>query len=276
MSEGNSALAVYALTHAGAVRPRNEDTVAVGDWIAVNDLRRPKPFRFDLSRPVVAVVADGMGGHAAGDVASCSVAAHIIGRGEQVADRDQAKDVVQEANRELYASMQRGEGAPGMGTTLAGLVLRRDSVVVFNVGDSRAYRWRQKQLVQLSTDDTPGPKLDNGRTAANTTPIVTQSLGGHMHFEPVEAHVEVEAPAPGTCYLLCSDGLTDLVDSGRIAARLQEAEDVDEKSAETDARRHGDGSCSYAGAVQSLFEDAMAAGGKDNISIVLLRLGRSF
>ena len=269
MSGRNSAVAVHALTHAGALRPRNEDTVAVGDWIAVNDLRRPKTFYFELERPLVVVVADGMGGHAAGDVASCAAAAHIIGHGERMVGRVEARNIVQDANRELYACMERGEGAPGMGTTLAGLVLRRDSVVVFNVGDSRAYRWQRGRLVQLSTDDTPGPKLANGRTAAHTSPMLTQSLGGHMHFEPVEAHVEMDAPAPDACYLLCSDGLTDLVESERIATRLQKSEDADEDGDGGEAGR-------YAGAVRHLFEDAMAAGGKDNISIVLVHLGRSF
>jgi len=247
-------LTVHALTHRGAVRSGNEDTVAVGDWICANELSRPKAFTLALTQPLVAVVADGMGGHAAGEVASHTATAHVVAHGREVTTVADAERLLHEANRAVYDAMARGDGAPGMGTTLVGLVARPEVVVVFNLGDSRAYRHdAQAGLVQLSTDDTPGPKLADGRTAAVTTPMVTQSLGGQMAFEPVTPHAVAEALVPGRAYLLCSDGLSDLVGAERIAERLGAADD--------------------AAAVEGLFHDAMDAGGKDNISLLLVRVG---
>lgn len=241
---------VHALTHRGALRPANEDTIAVGDWICANELTRPKAFSFGLTDPVVAAVADGMGGHAAGEVASYTAARHVVEHAPAVATARQAERLLRDANDAIYNAMAAGEGAPGMGTTLVGLVARLDGVIVFNVGDSRAYRHdAESGLVQLSTDDTPGPKLEDGRTAAMTTPMVTQSLGGQTAFEAVTPHAEAEPLAAGRSYLLCSDGLTDLLDPDGIAARLDSGDP--------------------ASAVEGLFQDAMAAGGKDNISIVL-------
>lgn len=261
MSTGIGAARVHALTHTGAVRQGNEDIVVVGDWIAANDLHRAKSFTFDLAGPNAAplfvAVADGMGGHLDGALAARAAARYLADRAATIVDPAAARAVVMEANHALYGMMARGEGAPGMGTTLVALVVDGARAVVVNVGDSRAYRWRAGQLVQLSTDDTPGAKLADGRTAEITTPILTQSLGGQTSFEPVEVHVEEEAASPDVCYLLCSDGLSDLVGRDTIAARLAGEEGND------------------AGVVEALFQDAMDAGGKDNVSIALVRLAAS-
>lgn len=244
---------VYALTHHGAVRPHNEDTVAVDGWLSGNDLTKPKAFDFEPTRPVVAIVADGMGGHAAGDVASRAAATFLARRAGELTSAEEAARLLKDCNGVLYDMMVRGEGAPGMGTTAVGLVVKDGRVITFNLGDSRAYRFDEERLEQLSTDDTPGPKLDDGRTAAMTTPMITQSLGGQSSFTEVAPHAETETAGAGTRYLLCSDGLSDLIGPDMIAARL---------------RQHDDGE-----AVRILFEDAMELGGKDNISIVLVRVG---
>jgi serine/threonine protein phosphatase PrpC len=243
---------IHALTHRGALRPHNEDTVAVGDWLSANDLTGAKRFAFDATQPVVAVVADGMGGHAAGDVASRAAAAYLAERAGELRTAAEAARLLQDCNGVLYDMMARGEGAPGMGTTAVGLMVRASTAIAFNLGDSRCYRFDGARLEQLSTDDTPGSKLDDGRTAAMTTPMITQSLGGQASFTEVAPHAEAETAAPGTRYLLCSDGLSDLVGPEMIAARLRE---------------HDDGK-----AVRALFQDAMDLGGKDNISIVLARI----
>jgi serine/threonine protein phosphatase PrpC len=120
---------------------------------------------------------------------------------------------------------------------------------VFNVGDSRVYRIGQS-LVQLSTDDTPGPKLADGRTAAQATALLSQSLGGGLAPAEVTPHI-LREPAVAGSYLICSDGLTDLVSPDAIAACVG-----------TDD----------AASVTAMFEAAMAAGGRDNISVVLVRL----
>jgi serine/threonine protein phosphatase PrpC len=249
---------VHAVIHRGAVRPGNEDTLAVGEWIAGNDVERPKRFTHDLSVPLSVIVADGMGGHAAGDVASRYVTETLQQGSAEVADAEAAGDLLIHANRRLYEAMDAGTGAPGMGTTVAGVILRADRVVQFNVGDSRIYRMDPgaRSLTQLSVDDTPGPKLDNGRTARETTPVVSQSLGGQPSFTAIEPHAEVDAPpVEGTCYLLCTDGLTDLLDVGEIGEILARAD-----GDEGDFR-----------AIDRLFQAALDRGGKDNITIALVR-----
>jgi serine/threonine protein phosphatase PrpC len=249
---------VHAVIHRGAVRPGNEDALAVGDWIAGNDVERPKRFTHDLNTPLPVIVADGMGGHAAGDVASRYVIETIQRGADAVADSQAAGDLLIHANRRLYEAMEEGIGAPGMGTTVVGVILRQGSTVQFNVGDSRLYRMDpgERTLTQLSIDDTPGPKLDNGRTARETTPVVSQSLGGQPSYAAIEPHAEDDTPpVAGTCYLLCTDGLTDLLDVGEIGEILARADGDD-----GDFR-----------AVDRLFQAALDRGGKDNVTIALVR-----
>lgn len=248
---------VHAVIHRGAVRPGNEDSLAIGDWIAANDLERPKRVALDLTAPRAVVVADGMGGHAGGDVASRLAVQYVQAGAAEVAGPEQAAALLHRANRRVYEAMQDGTGAPGMGTTLAAVVLHADRAVQFNVGDSRIYRMHPGgDLVQLSVDDTPGPKLADGRTAAETTPIVSQALGGQAAYTPVEPHAEADTPRDGTRYLLCTDGLTDLLSAGEIGEILARA-DGDEADYRT---------------VDRLFQAAMDRGGRDNIAIALVRL----
>ena len=141
----------------------------------------------------------------------------------------------------------------GMGTTVAGVVVAPAGSLVFNVGDSRVYRIEDTALVQLSTDDTPGPKLADGRTAAITSHLITQSLGGVYEEAPIAPHLLAVPPAARERYLLCSDGLSDLLSRDEIEAELAD----DDRTS-----------------VAALFEAAMARGGRDNISILMLDLRR--
>ena len=111
-----------------------------------------------------------------------------------------------------------------MGTTVAGVVVTPSRVIAFNVGDSRVYRIEDGALVQLSTDDTPGPKLPDGRTAVYTSSIISQVLGGYGPSGPESgsSHVLSEPLKDGARYLICSDGLTDLLDQAAIEQVLDE------------------------------------------------------
>jgi len=242
----------HALTHTGAVRPANEDAVAVGDWCAAGlDLARPARRAAALDEGLALVVADGMGGHAGGELASQAAVAAIQAAAGRLQDAESARQILHDVNARLYGLMHSGEGVPGMGTTVAGLALWPDRAVVFNVGDSRVYGFDcAAGLVQLSTDDTPGPRSADGRVALTRTPLMTQALGGAPAFQAIVPHAEdLPPPVPGSCLLLCSDGLSDRVDAERIAGVLR--------------RETG------AAAVRALFDAAMAAGGDDNVSILL-------
>ena len=244
---------VHALTHTGAVRAGNEDAVAVDDWICANDLTKPKPFRLDLASAHAVLVADGMGGHPGGDVASRRAVAFCAARAAGVADRNACAALLDAVNHDLYEAMSHGSGPPGMGTTLAGLVIRADGLLVLNVGDSKIHRADPGQgLEQVSVDDTPGPKLADGRTAARNSPMLSQTLGGQMRETPITPHAEARTWSPGERYLLSSDGLTDLVGPEQLADIL---------ARENDAQ-----------AVTAMFDAAMAEGGRDNVTIALVRL----
>jgi serine/threonine protein phosphatase PrpC len=248
----SGSIQVHVLTHKGAKRPANEDALAVDDWIAANDLHRPKRFDLDTARPHGVLLADGMGGQPGGEVASGEAVAFCAARAHAIVDRDDAARLLDDVNAHIYAEMTSGAGARGMGTTLAGAVLRPEGVLLFNVGDSKIYRWRAAEgLIQVSYDDTPGPRLADGRTAAETSPMLTQALGGNLHESPVTPHVEALPLHAGERFLLCSDGLSDLVAPERLSEILDRSEDD-------------------AAAVTAMFEDAMAQGGRDNVSIALI------
>jgi serine/threonine protein phosphatase PrpC len=238
-----------AFTHEGAVRPANEDTIAVGQWVRSEPMAAPE--RHEIERlPALCLVADGMGGHAAGEVASRTVAEHLITRADEVVDATALRRLIADADQELHAIMRERPSTHGMGTTVAGVAFTGDQVLTFNVGDSRVYGLGGGRLLQLSTDDTPGPKLEDGRTAARTTSLITQTLGGGHVPERLDVHVQAEPVDARDGWLIASDGLTDLVDQAGIEACLGEDDAI---------------------SVRAMFEAALARGGRDNISIILVR-----
>jgi serine/threonine protein phosphatase PrpC len=230
---------ITAFTHRGRVRAGNEDTIVVADWVSEPEMAGPREFRHALSAPLLCAVADGMGGHRAGEVASRHVARRLAGEGARLCDARSALAILQAANAGLYRAMAEDENLRGMGTTVVGVALA-PRLVWFNVGDSRLYRVRGGHLSQISVDDTPpGPRSG----------IITQTLGGSWPPDRVSPHVGEEALAAPQRLLLCSDGLTDMLDDRDIEAGM----------ALPDAE-----------AVARLFEMAMQAGGVDNISIVVV------
>jgi PPM family protein phosphatase len=249
-------LSATAFTDQGAVRANNEDTIAVGSWIGTEPMAAPETFEFAVASPPICLVADGMSGHPAGEVASRTIAEHLAAHASDATSAAAIARLLHGANDALFALMAERPAWYGMGTTVAGVALTPSDVIVFNVGDSRVYRIEAGRLVQLSTDDTPGPKLPDGRTAVYTSSIISQVLGGYGPDAPgeqIEPHVLSEPLAAGARYLICSDGLTDLLDPVAIEQLLEEDDQA---------------------SVKALFEAAMAGGGDDNVSLILLRLER--
>ncbi len=247
-------LAASAFTHQGAVRATNEDTIAVGDWVMSQPMAAPACFRLEVALPVICLVADGMGGHAAGDVASRVVAERLAEPAGRAIDEAFLAGRLAEANAGLFELMRRRPALAGMGTTVAGVAVGPAGSLVFNVGDSRVYRIEDGRLEQLSTDDTPGPKLADGRTAAMTSHLITQTLGGAHLATAIEPHLLAPPPAARERYLICSDGLSDFLPRAALEACL----------------RDDDGA-----SIEALFGAAMSEGGLDNVSIVMLDLRRS-
>jgi serine/threonine protein phosphatase PrpC len=259
-------LRAIGFTHQGAVRAANEDTIAIGDWVMSTPMAEPQAFEIEVKGPVLALVADGMGGHAAGEVASRAVAEHLAARAARAVDAAALAGLLGEADALLFARMRKHPAQLGMGTTVAGVAVGPSGSLVFNVGDSRVYRILgsgpttgsgpaiARRLEQLSIDDTPGPKLADGRTAAITSHLITQTLGGAYEASAIEPHILAVPPAARERYLICSDGLSDLLPRAALEACVGEH---DRES------------------VRTLFAAAIAAGGRDNVSIVMLDVLRS-
>jgi serine/threonine protein phosphatase PrpC len=241
-----SHIEVTAFTHKGCVRARNEDSIVVAGWISELEMSAPRRWRHALGEPLLVAVADGLGGHAAGNVASRLVTKRLAA-GKASAQADGIAARLAGINTELYETMNSDPSLVGMGTTIAGLVLCSRRAVWFNVGDSRIYRERGGRIEQLSVDDVPpGPR--NG--------VITQTLGGCRSFIPISPHIGGEEFAGNlphaSRWLLCSDGLTDMLDDAEIERAFAASDE------ET---------------LWALFAAAMAAGGRDNISIVMVSAG---
>jgi serine/threonine protein phosphatase PrpC len=239
-----------ALTHRGAVRARNEDCLAVDGWIAQEDMLAARVISQALDAPFVCIVADGMGGHPAGDVAS-RLAAECLAKMLAEVPQERIGAALRQINTQFYAVMQRFPQCSGMGTVVSGLVARPQGVAVFNVGDSRAYRIADGRLEQLSVDDSADADWETGGFVRRSG-MVTQSLGGAWEYMDIEPHLRVEPCRPGSTYLLCSDGLYDALAPEEIAALIGP---------------------DLAASANSLFEAAMAARARDNVSLALVRIG---
>ena len=237
-------ISAHAATDVGRVREGNEDSLYAGQ--------------------VVFAVADGMGGHQAGEVAS-EAALGPIGAldGREFpapeAAQDALVDAVVDANRTVVGQALADPSLRGMGTTLTAVLVRDGHLHIAHVGDSRAYLLRgARDMTQLTTDHTLVEQLiREGRLARSEAAVhpqrsvITRAIG-------VDHHVQVDSLPPlqlqpGDQILLCSDGLTGPVDDHTIAEILATTTD-------------GDAAC------EALIDAANAAGGPDNITVVLLRV----
>ncbi|WP_371482642.1 PP2C family serine/threonine-protein phosphatase [Kitasatospora sp. NBC_00315] len=252
-------VAVSALSHEGLVREHNEDSLAVGPWtLCATVTGNPQTLLFPLdgagSPPCVVAVADGLGGHPGGEVAGALVARRLAAAGARLDSEQAVREELHTCNRAVYEAAAAAPELTAMGTTVAGVVLLPQSLVVFNVGDSRVYRVAPDGLRRLSTDDSP--PLDPGR---RTTSLVTQSLGGSAELTVVEPHVTTAGLAVGDRFLVCSDGLTDPVPDEELHRVLAGPYEQSERA---------DGRAAF-----DLWKAAIEAGGPDNITLALVRVG---
>jgi protein phosphatase len=241
---------MLAAVDVGRSRSNNEDSVATDDSVAL------------------AVLADGMGGYNAGEVASNTATSFIrteLGRwlreaSSEASDAEvrRAMDIcVDNANRAIFNSANANPQYAGMGTTLVLAVFREDRILLGHVGDSRCYRLRAGRLQQITRDHSLlQEQIDAGLItpeqaafSANKN-LVTRAVG-------VEDNVQLETHQHelqgGDVYLMCSDGLSDMLEDDTIAQLL-----IANESLET--------------AVRALIDAANDAGGRDNIAVVLMRV----
>jgi protein phosphatase len=227
-------------THVGTVRKLNEDAV------------------LERAEGGIWVVADGMGGHAAGDLASASVVDALAAIQRPVSLGSLVGEVrqrLQDVNRAL-SEEARQRGQEVIGTTVVVLMLFDGHGVALWAGDSRAYRYREGQLTLLTRDHSQVEELVSrgllSREQAEHHPgsnIITRAIGVSDHVELDSQMFEL---APGDSYLLCSDGLYRELGEGEIGVCL----------ALDDARL----------ACEALIERALVGGARDNVSVVVVRL----
>jgi protein phosphatase len=240
----------FQATDTGRARTNNEDSVAVDEATAL------------------AVLADGMGGYNAGEVASGMATSFIknelgrwlaeaAARASDVEVRRAMDICVDNANRAIFNAANANPQYAGMGTTLVVAVFREGQLRLGHVGDSRAYRWRGGRLSQITRDHSLlQEQIDAGLItpeqaafSANKN-LVTRAVGVEDTVL-LETHLhEIQA---GDVYLMCSDGLSDMLDDAMMARVLQTHDALDD-------------------AGQALIQAANEAGGKDNIALILVRV----
>ena len=254
------ALEIASCTDPGVVRSHNEDSIAADPVTGL------------------AVLADGMGGYNAGEVASGMATSVIVTEMHQILagtrpfDLDPAsrqpiaprllREQVLKANAAIFHAAQTQPQYAGMGTTLVASLFYDNRVLVAHLGDSRLYRMRQGELSQLTRDHSLlQEQIDSGLLTreqakyAQHKNLVTKALG----IDPtVEPELQEYPARPGDIYLLCSDGLCDMVDDDDIALALTAL------------------SANLNLAAQQLVQMANDNGGRDNISVILVRVLREY
>lgn len=244
---------VAFISHKGKVREANEDCVGIIDMLTISDLGTVHLVEAQLEATSIIVVADGLGGHTGGRFASEFVCRRLLNSAHGLKDGNDLGLAINATNRALYEEMATHPNLSRMGATIAGMLLSPDGLYGFNVGDSRIYELVPGPYLRLiSTDDVPkGPDYDASARTGQVSHVVTQCLGGTSRMTEVEPHIIERPVVSGSVFLMCSDGLTDMLDQDAI-------EDCIDADIAVFARR--------------LFEGAMAAGGADNISICIVEV----
>jgi serine/threonine protein phosphatase PrpC len=241
-----------ARSEIGHARENNEDKF---------DFYEPDEEPLLAARGSVYLVCDGMGGHNAGQIASELAAKqflhayyHLGGTAQEA-----ARQAILQAHHYIAEMASKIPSRYGMGTTLTALILKQDEGILAHVGDSRCYRLREGVFEPLSRDHTLVARLveqgvippEQARYHPQRN-VIRQAVGVADPSEPLEPDIETFALQAGDLYLLCSDGLTDMVDDAEIEAILRD---------EPPTR-----------AAWRLVDRALANGGRDNITVVLVQI----
>lgn len=238
----NDSILSAASSHIGKIRASNQDSGSVGRNLFV--------------------VADGMGGHAGGDVASALAVQHLFGLDRSYSTVDEAREAlftsIITAGEELTATVEDHPELTGMGTTVSAMIRVGQQMVIGHIGDSRIYRLREGVLEQITSDHTFVQRLvDSGRITAEEAAVhprrsVLMRVLGDVDADPdVDTHI-VDTK-PGDRWLLCSDGLSGYVSEREIAETLLTIDDVEL-------------------ACHKLVTLTLSQGAPDNVTVVIVRV----
>ena len=239
-----------AASKVGCVRSQNEDMVLLGSHFVRNDAFSTRVDLTNSDRYIMAV-ADGMGGHNRGDVASSDALHnlefyfHDLPTGlSPESIKDKFEDWLDSINNIIDSKGRSDEQYKGMGTTLVGLAFYEGQFYTLNCGDSRLYRFRDGDLTQLTSDHS----LSNMLGSSQHSNVITNCIGGGATSSFIDIMNITDDIKEGDVYMLCSDGLTDMLPDSIIYTLLAEGSDAN-----------------------TLCDAAVAAGGLDNVSCCVLQ-----
>jgi PPM family protein phosphatase len=240
----------YGLSDIGTIRPNNEDVIA------------------SIPSHNFFVVADGMGGHKAGEIAAKEATDELIASVTEFLNQKKQKPfsqkqvigniskAIENANRKVFTLGQENINFRGMGTTLCCLLLHNGWVTYAHVGDSRIYLFRQKKLIQVTDDHSLLSEISPGGFLTNEHPphpfknIITRAIGTHLTIEP---SIKIDNYYLQDRFLLCTDGLSDYLSDEEMANMIESNPTTEE-------------------AVKKLIESAKNKGSRDNISGLLIEI----
>lgn len=228
----------YGATNVGKVRKNNEDAFKISN------------------KDKIYLLADGMGGHLGGEFASSMAVQELEKLLVDVKDKAEIKEAIEEVNRKIYQKSLEDENLSGMGTTLSLIKILDDHLYFANIGDSRIYCLKGKDLIQLTIDDSyVNYLLEVGAITSDQAKdhpkknVLLKALGT---TDDIEVFVQGVQWEEDDLYLLCSDGLTNML----------EEEEIQEIISSNEAEK----------AVDLLINQALDRGGKDNITVIVLTI----
>ena len=243
-----SKITLTAASRIGCVRSNNEDMVLAYDKLIRSDVYSNEFDTETIDRFVIAV-ADGMGGHNAGEVASSDVLGNLkfymgdLPRGLASGEfMDMMHDWLQSVNQIITSKGHADPSMLEMGTTLVGIVFYNKKYYWMNCGDSRIYRFRNGELELLSNDHS----LSNARGEKKHSNVITNCIGAGIRIPYMDMFEFTDEFLSGDTYMLCTDGLNDMISDERIKQLM----------------------CEHANA-NTLCEAAIEAGGFDNVSVCI-------
>lgn len=235
----------FGISDIGLVRTNNEDSFAI------------------LSDPPCYLLADGMGGHLAGEIASYESVSYLAESIKSLKKNSSIPEIViqlthliKKTNEHVHVLSIRNDLWRGMGTTLCLALLYKEKLIYAHVGDSRIYRIRGRLIERMTQDHSLKDELiakgehDESLTFLYKN-VITRAIGTHPSVVP---EIKVADPLSGDIYLLCSDGLTDCLTDKEILAVILSNSSIKE-------------------AAENLVEEANLAGGNDNITVVMFKIG---
>ncbi len=205
------------------------------------------------------IVADGLGGHNAGEVASrmaVETIAHKIDhvrlalKGEQEEVKNTIRSIIKETSQHIYETSLKSPEQKGMGTTIASLWIRQNQFTAFHVGDSRIYRYRNGVLTLMTNDHANEVSVDEDQLGEIRRRYLTQAIGTTVECE---ARIHSDEICPLDRFIVCSDGLTDYVTTKEMELLLLKNSDAKQ-------------------ATHALINAALNRGGRDNITAIVLNI----